>query len=184
VLTEGFYLRVFGEAIPEFLFEEPGRYSVRAVYLREGRRLAESNALRFEVSEPTGAEADVAAVVREQPNIMGPGGHPGILEKRRELLEKYPDSRYLKWARLQLLWVKDSELRNDLRLRPSRSAEYLALAQEAERGDWGPFEEDALALALLAAANGGDDVLHQRLRKTLLERHPKSAWARYVRRSK
>ena len=153
-------------------------YSLRAVYVRDGQRV-ESNALRFEVSKPTGDEAQVFAAVRETPSILDGRGDPPLQAKLQALLATYPMSRYLRWARIQLLKEREASPRSGIE---PAWAQYLELAKEAERGDWGPFEEDALALAWRAARSGGDDVLADRLRKSLLELHPDSAAARDLRR--
>ena len=61
------------------------------------------------------------------------------------------------------------------------ASRYLALARQTFAEQWGPFQEEALALTMRLALAGGDETLADQAEAELLQRFPKSVTAREIR---
>ncbi len=189
VLFNGGYLEA-STAPPRtsFLFPGPGRFSMRLDYAGQQAR-ATSNALRFTVKAPAGEDREILEAVRREPRILDANGDAAAQAKAKELAERFPHSPYLRWTKLRMLEHKanapdrdlDPHGREDiLRLDKidrdrHRMREYERVAEEIlSSGDWGPFEEEALAVGLLAAQGAGDKEKAARAKATLYEKYPRS----------
>lgn len=188
ILFNGGYLD--GSTAPargSFLFPVPGRFSVRVAYAGQG---ATSNALRFDVKAPAAEDREILEAVRREPRILDANGDAPAQAKAKELAEKFPHSRYLRWTKLRLLEHKanapdrdlDPQTVEDMRrldkagLERHRLREYERIAEELlSSAEWGPFEEEALAVGILAAQGAGDKQKEARARTTLYEKYPHSA---------
>jgi hypothetical protein len=196
--TGGFVEHPADEARESLLFAHPGPYAVTAFYVHDGVRLSgvASNTLRFRVREPGGADADVLRELRRDPALAGLTGGPQTLARARALLDSHPDSAYLRLARLERYREQQDALHNERDpvsgesihalgregMAAFRRQHYRRMAEEIlAREDWGPFEEEALALASLYAHGAGDEEMRTRARKLLLERFPDSATVRRIR---
>jgi hypothetical protein len=193
VLFDGGYLEA-STAPPRssFLFPVPGRFSIRLDYAGQEAR-ATSSPLRFTVKAPTGGDREVLEAVRREPRILDANGDAAAQAKARELAERFPHSAYLRWTRLRMLEYKanapdrdlDPQGREDiLRLdnvdrERRRVREYEQMAEELlSSGDWGPFEEEALAVGFLAAEGAGDKEKAAGAKATLYEKYPYSPTVR------
>jgi len=177
-----------------FLFAAKGRYQLRAVYAKNEHWI-ESNSLSFDVSEPDGTDRDVLLTAMQVPTILRAGGDAQTQARARALLKDHPGSRYLRWARLQILQERamalhnqqDPETHESMRhldkkaLREFRVNGYRRLAEEIlEERDWGPYEEEALGAAHMYAQAGGDAQLSQRARDGLFAKYPRSMAVRRI----
>jgi hypothetical protein len=198
VFSSGGYLDRPGGVVRDgLLFARPGVYSVTALYVHDGARPSgvASNTLRFRVLEPRAADREVLRELESVPGGAGPASAALRQARARELLERYPDSPYLRLARLERYREQDDALHNERDplsgesihhlgregMAALRRQHYRRLAEEILAwNDWGPFEEEALALASLYALGAGEMPLRDRARQMLLDRHPGSASARQI----
>jgi outer membrane protein assembly factor BamD (BamD/ComL family) len=158
--------------------------------------VATSNRLGFTVEEPQGPDGEILAAARDEPFMLAYLGSQESLGKVRQLVEKHPSSRYLHLARLRILegrhQLPDRELdeaTRDRLVRTDRSG--LAINRHARRQrvleellavpDWGPFEEEALALAIEAAEAADASDLARESREKLLRKYPRSLAAQRLR---
>lgn len=184
-----------------FLFDQPGDYTVRAVYVG-GDRPVESNDLKVSVRAPRdpGDSEVLQLIARDRSVIMSAGYAPSPNNNDnpyRLLLRKHRHSPYLRCARLQRLVdhtfplerVYDQETREPL-YNPAwgnreefAAQHYKQLAQQILEDDtWGPFEEEALLLAYTFASRAGAQELRERARTRLLEEYSQSPSAEEIRR--
>jgi len=175
-----------------FLFPVPGRFSLRLEYAGQQQR-AISNVLRFDVKAPAGEDFEILEAVRREPRILDANGDAAAQAKAKELAEKFPHSPYLRWTKLRLLEHKanapdrdlDPQRAEDMRRldradrESHRIREYERIAEELlSSADWGPFEEEALAVALLAAQGAGDKGKAARAKAILYEKYAHSPTVR------
>jgi hypothetical protein len=189
VLFNGGYLEA-STAPPRssFLFPVSGRFSIRLDYAGRQAR-ATSNALRFTVKAPAGEDREILEAVRREPRILDASGDAAAQAKARDLVERFPHSAYLRWTRLRMLEHKTNAPDRDLGPQGREAVlrldnvdrerhwvrEYQRVAEELlSSGDWGPFEEEALAVGLLAAQGAGDKEKAAAAKATLYEKYPDS----------
>lgn len=182
-----------GRDVPGFVFPVRGQYTLKVSYSdsKEGVA-AESNALTFSVEDPSGDEITVLQSVRSDAKIFDARRAAAA----KALLARFPDSRYLKWAKLQLLQENASELQNRYDPETGESLWQLDAGQltavrrqhftrmtEAILSDtnWRALEEESLERAVLYAGMSGDSATADRLKADLLTRFPRSAAAQHVR---
>lgn len=195
VLVRGSYASD-GEGRPmrALLFPAQGTYAMQAIYSSSGR-LATSNTVTLKVSEPAGAERDVFEAIRADAALIEATGPAPVQAKTKKLVETYPTSRYLRWTRIKLLGERAAALQN--RLDPDTGAplhldkagharfkaqKYREMAEQSlHDSTWGPYEEEALAMAMSYAMAGGDRGMADQAKEELLRKHPNSAAAREVR---
>lgn len=192
MLFRGGYVEA-GRDIPGFVFPVPGQYTLKVTYAdaKEGVS-AESNVLTFTVEDATGDELTVLQSVRNDPKILD----ARRAAPAKALLERFPDSRYLKWAKLHLLQERASELQNrydpdtgeslwnmDAGQLTAIRRQHFARMTDSILSDtnWRGFEEESLELAMLYAGRGGDGATVNRLKTDLLTRFPRSAAAQHIR---
>lgn len=174
-----------GKPRGEFAFPAAGSYSVAAVYLMGVSSDAMrptgivSNWIRIRVKEPTGGDAAVLALMGSRATAPRFGGIHEDLDVLRSLLQQYPQSPYLRLARLE-----------DFRLRAPVGQTIPGGGEQALREcrqlldevwavkDWGPFQPEALALASRFASCVGERSLADRYRSELTRRYPHSAAAK------
>lgn len=174
-----------------FIFPRRGQYTVRIRYSDDQVGPVEANPVRFTVEEPSGADAEVFQSLGGQPLEIKYGG-----AKARPLLQSYPDSPYLRLARLDTFDERELRLldRRDPRTdeplwhltQNDRDAfvrsELRAMADELlGLRDLGPFEETRLFRAADYARRGGDPVTAERVELEILERFPRSFAASRIR---
>jgi hypothetical protein len=192
----GYLVRPGGEVEEGLLFPRKGEYSVTAVYVQDGLPSGvASNTLRFTVGEPSGGDREVLAEMRRDPWLVRADGPAPSQARAKALLERYPESRYLRLAKLERFQQQASALHNERDpvtgesvfhlgkegLAEFRRQHYRRLAEEMlSEGDWGPFEEEALAFAGLYAAAGGDEATSTRVRKQLFDKYPLSATVKRI----
>lgn len=171
---------------PGFLFPKPGRYKVRVQhFINDGYGpAAESNPVDFTVRAPTGDDLEVFQLVLRNPGILS--GHA----EAEALLQKYPRSPYLRWARIQRINLKESYVINGYDPEkgitaegPLPKAQKEPVARDFHRRvtdtvgseeDWGAFEEERLALLMHHAQFAHDGEVWTRARGLLLERFSNS----------
>jgi hypothetical protein len=193
ILVQGRYEGESPRGWGGFLFRAPGTYSVTVVYTDPYTdQSATSNALRFTVTEPSVEDHEILEAAKARPMmLLGLGGRESQA-KAKELIEKHPQSPYLRYPRLRVLRSHLYYPYRDLapasleRLRRydregldryrAEQQQKIADAVSAETG-WGPFEEEALALAIEAAwQTGGKDKADQ-AGAELFRKYPESATA-------
>ncbi len=185
VLLKGGYLSpgATGSA-SSFLFPAAGQYSMKAVHVERGTQnvLAESNAMTFTVSAPAGDEAAVLDILKTEPRLFDGGGD---LPRLKALVNAHPQSRYLRRAKAVLFERRAATLQNrrdpdtgqslwrldDSALASFRASQYRAMADDLiGDGDWGPFEEERLNMAMQYAQAAGALQLVEQARNDLLQR--------------
>ncbi len=189
VLLNGGYLSPgVARAAASFLFPVAGQYSMKAVYVERGTQnvLAESNAVTFTVTAPAADETAVLDILRSEPRLFDGGGD---LARLKALMEAHPQSRYLRRAKVSLFERRAAALQNrrdpdtgqslwrldDAALFAFRATQYRAMADDLlGDGDWGPFEEERLNMAMLYAQAAGAQSLVEQARNELLQRFPTS----------
>ena len=174
-----------------FLFRAPGTYSVKVVYTDPHSDLsATSSALRFTVTEPSDEDREILEAAKARPMMLGRLGDRESQAKVKDLIERHPRSPYLRYTRLRVLEARLSNPDRDLapdkleRLRRydregldryrAEQQQEIADAVSAETG-WGPFEEEALALAIEAAWQTGGKEKADRAGAELVRKYPDSA---------
>lgn len=193
VLFNGGHVGPGGPPTSGFLFPTPGRFSVRVIYAGQ-RETVQSNAVRFDVKAPSGEDLAILEAVRREPRILEGNGDAAAQLKAKELVDRFPQSPYLRWAKLRLLQEKanspdrdlDPETVEHLRafdaagLERRRVAEYERMTEEllSKGTDWRPFEEEALAVGILAAQGAGNQQKAQEAKSALYARYPSSATAK------
>jgi hypothetical protein len=183
-LVFGGYL---GEHRNSCLFERPGEYTLTLEYRPPDGVFADSNAIAFSVVEPTGSEREVLDAVRERAWMLRGG------QKTDGLLEKYPDSRYLQYAKVERMKSWNNALVNgqDPYTRApqghkGREALRNWKADESRRlvtgflatDSWGVFDEERLTWAALYMELAGDKVSAAAFRRELRARFPGTKGAR------
>ncbi len=197
VLFNGRHVGTAPQPTTSFLFPAAGHFSLSVAYAGEQQSPVTSNPVRFEVHAAPADSAEILDAVRREPRILDGNGNAAAQQKARELVDRFPQSPYLRWAKLCLLEERanapDRGLDADTvgRLRRSdtqtlerhRVAEYERLTEEllANGTDWGPFEEEALALGVLTAQGAGNAKKAAELRATIYARYPRSATAKRLR---
>ena len=170
-----------------FLFPVPGRFSITLEYAGQ-QTGATSNALRFTVKAPVAEDREILEAVRREPRILDANGDAAVQARAKELAERFPHSAYLRWTRLRLLEHKANAPDRDLdpqrrehaptrqrQIMSHRIKEYERVAEELlSSAEWGPLEEEALAVGLLAAQGAGDKEKAARAKATLYEKYPHS----------
>jgi hypothetical protein len=179
------------------VFPAPGRYSIKVRYSSE-RHHAESNSLWFVVGAPPAEDRQILEAARHEPCVLGASGDREAQAKARELVDKYPNSPYLRWAKLRQLEQTshnaDSNLERNLGrevllnlhrydragLAAHRRGEFERITKELldPSVEWFPFEEEALAVGMLAALAADRRETAADARTRLLEEYPDSPTAR------
>ncbi len=186
----GYVDRPGSQATDSFLFSRAGEYSVTALYLHDGVPKVASNRLRFKITEPGGSNHSVLEQVRLDPTLLTAAGGPESDALLKSLLEKHPESPYLRLAKLERFKQRQNALDNEYDPDTRQSIfglgkqgmglfqrqYYRRMADEilSDR-EWGPFEDEALALASLYAYGAGDREMSERVKKDLFQRYPQSA---------
>jgi len=166
-----------------FVFGAPGQYSVVVRYREAEKILAESNALVFDVEEPSRDDAAVYSIVVKRPYLLRRGGR-----EAEELLDAFPGSRclqYLKVVRIgrwqaALINLTDPQTRKQLRLsrverEPWKRQQSASFASRLTAADnWGPFEEERLWWAAAFTEWSGDPEQATALRREISTRFPES----------
>jgi len=182
--------------VPGLLFGAKGRYSIKVAYVAGGQ-WQESNSVSFTVTEPTGADREILALLLQDPLVIEGAGPAKTQARLREIVEKNPSSHYLRWPRIKLLERRAIAVHNRMdpdtgerlsSLDPDGLARmaarhYNEIAQQCLEGQWGSFEEEALALAIRYARAAGDEGMAEKAKEELLRKHPDSATARQIRAS-
>lgn len=192
----GYVDRPGGDAQDGLLFPRKGKYSVTVLYVHGGAvSMMASNTLQLEVDEPNGSDRQVLEAVRRNPDLLRARGSADDRSYIRTALEEHPRSPYLRWAKLERSRHKASDLQSDRDpdtgdsvyhlgkegLAEFRRQHYRRLAEDIlSDEDWGPFEEEALAMASLYAHGAGDKEMSERARKDLFERYPRSATVKRI----
>jgi hypothetical protein len=184
-----------GQPHDALLFSSASEYLVRAIYVHDGApSMVVSNQLRFKVAEPKGAERAILDQLRKDRTLVTADGSPQSRAVVRDLLVRSPDSPYLRLAKLELFRQRHNALYNEYdpdtgasiqHLGPEgigsfRREYYRRMSREVLAEDWGPYADEALALAALYAWGAGDRETSLRLKKDLLERYPQSVPARQI----
>ncbi len=183
VLLRGSYGEGCTAAGNSFPFSSPGTYTLKVAYSAGGLR-AESNSVVFNVAEPKGKDREVFGSVVRDPGVLLDGG-----SQREKLLREYPDSPYLRFARMRDLEEREIKLHG--RVDPDTGASLWNLSQleyetfctryhrhVAEEllssSGWDAFEEERLQLAASHAEQGDDQDTAERLKTEILQRFPRS----------
>lgn len=177
------------------LLPAKGRYSVQAVYMRQEPWVT-SNALSVTVAEPTGADREILQAVGRDRSILEANGDAATQAAWKELIRKHPESPYLRWARLCLLKRRGEALHNwqdpdtgellldrmdQAGIARVRVKHYREMADDIlSDPNWGPFEEEAMALAFSYARASGHQDAEARARKELFEKYPRSATVKQI----
>lgn len=180
-----------------FLFRAPGSYSVKVVYTdRETGQSTTSRALRFTARAPGSEDREIFDAAKARPMMLAFLGNAESQAKVKELIERHSRSPYLRWTRLRVLQERlalpdlelDPETRDRLRrfdqagLERHRTEQRRKTAEEIfTEAEWGPFEEEALALGIAAAEAVGDKDKAKYARDELFRKHPHSATVRQMR---
>jgi hypothetical protein len=198
VLLQGGYVPpAQSMAVPELLFAKPGEYALKAEYASNGSAPpVYSNEVRVRVRAPRGVEAEILSFSETNRLVLDAAGSTDDQNRRTaELMNRYPESPYLRWARLRDLTFKDVKPESDdereamVALERSDPGAYdrqvrLKYAERAKAvldfSHWGPFEEDALALAYRFARSSQDENLAREVRERLLGGYPGSIYAAEV----
>ncbi len=191
VFFKGGYVDSAGGMQDGPLFPVRGKYIVKVLYMHDGvLSTVASNALWFDVGEPTGADREILEAVRRNPDLLRARGGVEDRSLTRKLVEQHPNSPYLRWARLEQFRQRASAVESSRDPDTGESVYHLGKDGLAEfgrqhhrrlaegilsGGDWGPFEEEALALGCLYAQNAGDREMSERARRDLFEKYPRSA---------
>jgi hypothetical protein len=191
----GYVDRPTRQARDSFLFPRAGEYSVTAIYLHDGVPKITSNRLHFTVTEPSESDRVVMEQVRRDPTLVSADGSADSRALVKSLLEKYPQSPYLRWAKLERFKQRQNALNNEYDpdtgqsifhlgkegMGAFRRQHYRRMAEEilSDR-EWGPFEDEALGLASLYAYGAGDEEISARAKKDLFEKYPRSATVKRI----
>lgn len=185
-LVSGAYV---GSYASGYVFERPGAYTLTVEYRGPDGLSARSNALSFEVEEPSGQEGEVFTAIRERPSILRGG------KQAEDLLEQYPASRYLQFAKITRMvrWQHalvngqdphtgayqrhdGSEMR---RIWKADQARLLA-TQFLATDNWGVFDEERLWWTSLLLDWSGDKISAGAARRELRARFPGTKGAKEV----
>lgn len=186
----------WGPAPPTLLFDQAGRYSVKAVYVKGGQDVV-SNTIDVTVIQPDNAvDREIMGLARQSPGLFNRlhGVDDAVAARARQLLTDEPASAYGRWEKLQRLVACQSspesscgtEIEPGLyppgharieaaRVRSTRLAETIL-----SDANWGVFEEEALAFALDYARVGKAEGLAAEARRLLFEKYPHSESAAKV----
>jgi hypothetical protein len=141
-----------------------------------------SNELRFLVSEPTERDGSILAKLSEVPKRFRAEADRGLVEK---LVDEEPDSPYLVWARLNLLWARGRDLERvcypSAERRMSAEAECLEPVAKKQRykqmagealasANWGIYRDMALEMADRFASHADDFETRRAIQHELLMR--------------
>jgi len=197
VFARGAYLARPGGPVEDgFVFPRVGEYSVRVLYAPDGvpSGLA-SKRLRFAVRAPSESDVEILRALREDPRLATLDGSAGSQARAKAFLDLHPDSPYLRLAKLVRFEQQADDLQNERD--PVTGESVFALGREGladlrrrhfrrmaaeifADGGWGPFEEEALALAALYALAGGDEETRVRARQELFAKYPLSATVKRI----
>jgi hypothetical protein len=200
VFYDGGYVGADGRSSTlDFLFPEPGIYSVKATYVHHGELTSvRSNALRFHVKAPTGSDVAVMEAIRKQRWLLTGDRGRESRDAAHRLLDRHPASPYLRMSRLERFRSRADQLgdgrdpdsgesfyhlgeegRGDFRRRY-----YARLLEEIlAEPDWSPFADDALALAASFARGAGNIALSRSLLQQLADTYPHSPQARRIKKT-
>jgi hypothetical protein len=173
----------------DLLFGSPGTYTVMVSYVDE-QAVTDSNTIRVHVRQPEGPEKQVFEALKGDALEVKLG-----IGKAQRLIERHPESRYLRLARIARYREMESRL-IDRKYpdtgKPSTisSEQWLVFATETyrrmahdleESKDWGPFEDLRLAMVADYARRGGDIEGAERAKQELLARFGSSRVAQQIR---
>ena len=175
---------------PSFPFPDDGKYAMRVQYAT-ATACADSNVVSFTVMEPMGeAERRMHAALHREPLVLKVAR--GYEERAEAWVAADTRNRYLRWPRLKLIIARAEEIstgflraQRDQQPRSSRmddhKREYFTKTAEDLVGeDWGPFEEERLALIAKCHRWSGRRMDADVAERELLERFPGSAAARQI----
>ncbi|HLA77879.1 MAG TPA: hypothetical protein VJU18_09910 [Vicinamibacteria bacterium] len=175
---------------PEFLFPAPGTYTLMVRY-PDDKNPAESNTVTVRVKEPEGGDRAVLEALKNDPFDIKLGG-----PMTKALLEKHPDSHYLRLAKITRYRDRESRLRErrdpetGAPLANVSSEELGALVKDLSRRmtadlkqekDWGAWEDVRLGMLVEHAKRGDDAEDAAAAKRELFERFPKSRVADHIR---
>jgi hypothetical protein len=167
---------------PSFVFPTPGKYSLAIRGVQADKVAFESNRLSFDVREPESKDKEVFTIIARSPRLLLDAGPDA-----EKLLDLYPESPYLRYAKVARLRRWRNDLINRIDPHTGTSVGYgkgtehwaaeqgraLADALLAD-GDWGAFEEERLFGAASFKQTSGDSSGARHLRKVIRERFPGS----------